>query len=100
MPSRRIWTQDATATPIISGATNTVGVASLTLTPPAGASQLMVKCSAAFRWGDNATLDGAGTGKGYVPANAEEWVEIPSAGPSIYFKPVTGTANFHFFFYG
>jgi len=101
MPSiQRVWTQDATGTPIVSGATATIGVASLTLVPPSGANGLKIKCSAAMVWGDNATLDGAGSGKGYVPAVAEEWVVIPTSGrSSIYIKPATGTANFHFFFY-
>ena len=96
----RIWTQDATGTPIVSGATATIGVANLTLVPPVGAQGLKIKCSAAMRWGDNAVLDGSAAEKGYVPAVAEEWVVIPTTGrASIYVALAASTGNFHFFFY-
>jgi hypothetical protein len=96
----RIWTQDAATSPIVSGSSDTTSKSTLTLVPPEGSQALKVKCSVAMVWGDNATLDGAGTGKGYIPAVAEEWVVIPRSGrPSITVKTATGTGNFHFFFY-
>jgi hypothetical protein len=50
----KIWLEDASSTPMISGV-NTTSTATLTLTPPTEASYVTLECSVAFKWGAQKT---------------------------------------------
>jgi hypothetical protein len=63
--------QDATGTPIVSPDTD-VGTTPVALTIPSTAKYLYLRATAAIRYGSNATLDGTGTGKGYMYLPAYE----------------------------
>ena len=93
-----IITQDGTGTPIESPKSLTT-TATFTFVPPAGALVMICRSPAAFRYGDNVTLDGTAN-EGYMYGPAETDVRIPCAdGGSIYIaNHATGTNNLYFFF--
>lgn len=72
------------------------------LVVPANALVCVVKCSGQFKYGDNETLDGSGTGKGYKLGEAAVDVVIPCSHPNtaIYLLSVSGniTCDFAFAF--
>jgi hypothetical protein len=98
---QRVWPYDATGTPIVSGAANSLAETSLTLVPIAGATRLKIKCSVAMYWGIGTALTAASAAEGQIPAAADEWVDIPTNGrASIFVKTQGGGAgDFYFFFY-
>jgi hypothetical protein len=70
--------QDATATPVVSPKTGVTTAQGFTV--PANALTFIFKGTTAIRYGDNATLDGSGSGKGYKTASASTEVCYPCAG--------------------
>ncbi len=91
----RVKTSDATGTPIVSGGSS-ANANSILLVTPAGYSQLRVSCAGAYKWGDNALLDGNAAG-GFVVELANAVVDIPVAGTkSVTLKTVGGAAQFYF----
>lgn len=90
--------QDATATPVVSPKTS-LGTTPLALTVPTGAINVVFYASAAGRWGNNSTLDGSGSGKGYMPIPATTMASFPVAGMStIYVRAETSTITLSFQF--
>lgn len=72
---KRFEYQDAHATPKVSPYSLTVTPTLITI--PTGARALVAKGSGAWRYGDNATIDGSGSGKGYKTGAAGVEVVIP-----------------------
>lgn len=93
-----IVTKDGTGTPIDSPKSLTT-TAVFTFVPPSKAVMMVCRSAAAFRYGDNATLDGTAN-EGYMAASADTDTRIPCAGGgSIYVRnESTGTNNFFFYF--
>lgn len=90
--------QDAAGTPVISPKTS-LGTTPQLFTVPAGAVTFIFQCSAAGRYGDNSTLDGSGTGKGYKVANASTDCRVGCAGmTSIWVRAESGTITCDFMF--
>ena len=91
-----IVTQDETSTPNVSPKTAVDSV--LTLVPPANAVGLTFQCSVAAKYGDNATLDGSASGKGYKNAKANTDCYVGCAnGKPIYILPAS-SATIDFLF--
>lgn len=92
----QISTQDGAGTAVYSPKAS-VGTTPVLLTTPNNATTLTVYFSAAGRIGENATLDGSGTGKGYQVVPATTLVTIPCAYHSgIYVAAETGTITVYF----
>ena len=72
---KRMEYQDAHATPKISPYSLTTTPTLITI--PTGARALIAKGSGTWRYGNNATLDGTGAGKGYKTGEAGVDVIIP-----------------------
>lgn len=90
--------EDGAASPVISPKTS-IGTTPQKLTVPDNALICVLKGSAAIRYGENATLDGSATGKGYRTAAANTEVEVPVTKMSqLYVSAATGTVtvDFHF----
>lgn len=80
----------------------TLSSTAVNLVIPANALVCVVKCTQDFRYGDNSTLDGSGSGKGYKIGLAGVDVVIPCSHPDtlIYLKrdSADGTLDFAFAF--
>ncbi len=70
------------------------------MVPPTGAVVMIMQSAGPLRYGDNVTLDGTGTGKGYAFSAMDTDVRVPCAnGDNIFVRnDVTGTNNLFFFF--
>ncbi len=96
--SRSILCQDATPTPVISPKAS-VPVTPLLFTCPPGAVILVFRPSATAWYGENATLDGTGTGKGYKIASANADTVVPCRGMTgVYIRAASATITVDFFF--
>lgn len=91
-------TADATSTPIVSGGAS-ANANSVALITPAGFSKVRVSCAGAFKWGDNALLDG-NTAGGFMLEQANTAVEIPVSGvKTLTLKTSSGSAAQFYFAY-
>lgn len=94
--ARRILCEDATGTPIISPKT-AVPVTPLLFTRPSNAVAFVFRASATAYYGENATLDGSATGKGYHTASANVDCVVPCAGMTgVYVRAASGTVTVDF----
>lgn len=90
--------EDGTGTPVVSPKT-AVGTTPQAFVVPAKAVSLTFRTSADARYGDNATLDGSGTGKGYKTASGGSDVFYPCANAgTVYIRAETGTVTVEFLF--
>lgn len=99
--AQRLKFIDATAvTPLVSPKTS-VGTTPQAFVVPNGAVNMIIRCSAAFRYGDNATLDGSSSTKAYMVGGANSDTVYPCAGlnaGTIYIAAESGTVTVSFMF--
>lgn len=94
---QRFTVQDAKSPPHVSPMS--LGTTPVQIIVPSGAVVMVAKGDGIFWFGDNATLDGSGTGKGYKVAAADKDTFIPVTDQStLYVKAASGTIAFDFMF--
>lgn len=92
---------DATAGTTVKSPKGSIGTSgsAQAFTVPTGAVFFVFRCSAAGRYGFNATLDAATDAKSYKVADAETDIRVPCAGHStIYVCAESSTITVDFFF--
>lgn len=91
---------DAAGTPVYSPKTS-VGTTPQAFVVPTNAVNMIIRCDAAFRYGDNATLSGASTTTAYMIGGSGADTIYPVAGlngSSVYVKAESGTVTVSFMF--
>ena len=90
--------EDGAVSPVISPKTG-VPVTPQAFTVPQGATVMILRPSADARVGNNATLDGSATGKGYKKASGGADFVYPVAGvTAVYVRAEAGTVDVDFCF--
>ena len=89
---------DATPTPIYSPKTS-VGTTAVEFVTPANAVTMIFRCSAAGRYGPQATLTGASTATAYKVADSSVDIKYPVGNTSsVFIRAETGTITVDFMY--
>ncbi len=93
-----ILAEDGAGTPVISPK-GSIGTTPQKITVPANSLWCVIQSDAVMWFGENATLDGSATGKGYAIIAADVPVRIPvSRMSSFYVRAASGTIAVDFYF--